>query len=82
MSNSTRSVTATRVADQSVVSAIVEAVAAAEGRPIRSLPPLAHSINPDALTACIVDSNTDGHVAFDYCDHRVVVHTDRTVTVD
>ncbi|WP_424001334.1 HalOD1 output domain-containing protein [Haloarcula salina] len=82
MSNSTRSVTETHAGDQSVVTAVVQAVAAAEGRPTGSLPPLAHSINPDALTACIVDSNTDGYVAFDYCGHRVVVHTDRTVTVD
>jgi len=68
--------------DQSVVTAVVRAVATAEGQPIESLPPLADSINPDALTACITDSNTDGHVAFDYSGHRVVVDTDGTVTVD
>jgi hypothetical protein len=68
--------------DQSVVAAVVRAVAAVEGRPTRTLPPLADSINPDALTACVVDSNTDGHVAFDYTGHRVVVDTDGTVTVD
>ena len=67
--------------DQSVVSAVVQAVATAEGRSAETLPPLAHSINPDALTACIVESNVDGHVAFDYCGHRVVVYTDRTITV-
>jgi len=67
--------------DQSIVTAVVRAVAAAEGQPTRTLPPLAHTINPGALTACIADSNTDGHVAFDYSGHRVVVDTDGTVTV-
>lgn len=68
--------------DQSIVTAVVRAVATAEGRPTESLPPLANSINPDALTVCIADSNTDGHIAFDYSGHRVVVDTDGTVTVD
>jgi len=68
--------------DQSIVTAVVRAVAVAEEQSTRALPPLADSINPDALTACIADSNTDGHVAFDYSSHRVVVDTDGTVTVD
>ncbi|AEM55829.1 hypothetical protein HISP_01065 [Haloarcula hispanica N601] len=69
-------------ADQSIVTAVVRAVATAERRPVETLPPLADSINPDALTTCIADSNTDGHVAFDYSGYRVVVDTDGTVTVD
>ncbi|MDS0220427.1 hypothetical protein NDI54_03570 [Haloarcula sp. S1AR25-5A] len=68
--------------EQSIITAVVRAVAAVEGRPTKSLPPLGDSINPDALTACIDDSNTDAHVAFDYSGHRVVVDTDGTVTVD
>ncbi|GCF13529.1 hypothetical protein Harman_14640 [Haloarcula mannanilytica] len=68
--------------EQSIVTAVVRAVAAAEGQPTESLPPLADSINPDALTVCIAESNTDAHVAFDYSGHRVVVDTDGTVTVD
>ncbi|EMA08656.1 hypothetical protein C437_08222 [Haloarcula vallismortis ATCC 29715] len=68
--------------DRSVVTTVVQAVAATEGRPTEDLPPLGETINPDALTACITDSNTDGHVAFDYSGHRVVVDTDGTVTVD
>lgn len=82
MSNTTRSITKTNVGGQSIVSAVVQAVGTAEERPTGSLPPLAHSINPDALRTYIVDSNVDGHVAFDYCGHRVVVYTDGTVTVD
>jgi len=76
------SVIESRSTEQSVVTAIVRAVAAAEGRPTDSLPPLVNTINPDALRACIAESNTDGHVAFDYSGHRVVVDTDGTVTVD
>jgi len=68
--------------DQSIVTAVVRAVATAERRPVKTLPPLADSINPDALTTCIADSDTTGHVAFDYSGHRVVVDTDGTVTVD
>ncbi|EMA14348.1 MULTISPECIES: HalOD1 output domain-containing protein [Haloarcula] len=68
--------------DQSIVTAVVRAVATAERQPVETLPPLADSINPDALTACIADSNTSGHVAFDYSGYRVVVDTDGTVTVD
>ena len=68
--------------DQSIITAVVRAVATAEGRPVEALPPLADSINPEALTACIADSNTEALVAFDYSGCRVVVDTDGTVTVD
>ncbi|EMA21001.1 hypothetical protein C443_11831 [Haloarcula argentinensis DSM 12282] len=57
-------------------------MATAERQPVETLPPLADTINPDALTACITDSNTSGHVAFDYSGYRVVVDTDGTVTVE
>jgi hypothetical protein len=82
VSRTSASVIESHGTDQSIVTAVVRAVATAEGQPTESLPPLANTINPDALRACIAESNTDGHVAFDYSGHRVVVDTDGTVTVD
>lgn len=82
MSKTSPAISEAHGVDQSVVSAVVRGVATIEDRPVNTLPPLADSINPDALTACITEANTDAHVAFDYCGHRVVVDTDGTVTVD
>ncbi|EMA34955.1 HalOD1 output domain-containing protein [Haloarcula japonica] len=82
MSGISPSVVEVHGTDQSIITAVVRAVATAERQPVERLPPLADSINPDALTACIADSNTSGHVAFDYSGYRVVVNTDGTVTVE
>lgn len=50
---------------------IVTRVAEQEGIQRTELPPLAESIDPDALET-LVDSGVD-YIEFEYCKHRVVI---------
>lgn len=60
----------------------VEAVAAATNREPTELPPLAHTIDPDALNA-LLDSTDDGDVraTFTYAGVEVRVDSDGTAQV-
>lgn len=65
---------------------VVESVASYEGVDTAALPPLAETINPDALNSLFhpIDnpSDTDAHALFEYSGHTVRVHADRSVTID
>ena len=62
-------------ADESVAVAIVDAVAAVENRQPTALPPLAGTIDTDALAA-LVASADELCVTFDYAGYRVVATTE------
>lgn len=64
-----------------VSTAVVEAVSNASGTSALDLPPVYHTIDPDALDALFDGRRTEGSVTFRYADHQVTVHADRTVEV-
>lgn len=77
----------TQLPSPSLTVEIVEAVAAREGVDETRLPPLGEVIDPDALNALFVRTAADGRqqrasVRFHYCGYTVVVHADRSITVD
>ena len=63
---------------RSVGERVVEVVAANTERDVLELPPLYERIDPDALeTVCAgLDS---GSITFQYADHEVTVHADRSI---
>lgn len=61
---------------------IVETVSEASETPIEELPPLANSINVDALASLVTGNPThDVTIIFSYDDMRVLVHSGNTVYV-
>lgn len=62
----------------SVAEAVVESVAAETDTDALSLPPLAETLDPDALNA-LVEGLEDGRVAFRYAGCDVTVESDGTV---
>lgn len=65
---------------------VLDAVATEKGVDSTALPPLADSIDPEALDA-LLDSmddadRADAHVQFGYYGHTVQITPDHTVTVD
>lgn len=77
----TQAIGETTSSDESVTEAVVAAVAEAEGADPTDLDPLFGVIDPDALEA-LVAPGIDGHVAFDYHGHRVVVEGTGDVRLD
>ena len=67
--------------DQTVLPAVVRAVAAVDNVPVADLPPLYEAIDPDALNALLQSNGFDGHVTFEYADHAVRVESDGSVSV-
>lgn len=72
--------------NESVSTAVIRAVSAVDGREPRSLPPLAHVLDPDALDR-LFDSRSNGepriggHLAFVYEHCRVTVDNGEFLTV-
>ena len=73
--------TVRRRADGPVSTTVVQAVADARGTAQLALPPLADTVDPDALDALCAEGRAPSSVAFDYAGHRVQVAGDGTVTV-
>lgn len=65
---------------------VVESVAEHEEADMIDLPPLAQSINPDALNALfdsIGDLNdTETQLSLEYCGHTVQISADHTITIN
>jgi len=61
-----------RIDGTSVALAVVNAVAAVENARPTALPPLAETVDVEAL-ATLVESADPLRVTFDYCEHDVVV---------
>ncbi|MFD1512439.1 HalOD1 output domain-containing protein [Halomarina rubra] len=61
--------------DGAASTAVVEAVASAEGVPPRTLDPLYDTIDPDALDALVSDAGPV-RIRFSYEGHTVTVHGD------
>ncbi|WP_276254572.1 HalOD1 output domain-containing protein [Halomontanus rarus] len=72
-----------RESENTPVYAVVTAVAAAHDSDPVELPPLADSINPDALNDLFLarGETTVGQLDFHYLGYRVVVHGDGAVRV-
>ncbi|MCU4742984.1 hypothetical protein OB955_18365 [Halobacteria archaeon AArc-m2/3/4] len=72
-----------RDSENTPVYAVVTAVAEARDADPVELPPLADSINPDALNDLFLSrgETTVGQVDFQYLGYRVVVHGNGSVTV-
>lgn len=61
---------------------VVQAVSDALGTPVDELPPLAETINPDALGAIVSnDPPSDVTVSFSYAGRQVLVREGKTVYV-
>jgi len=61
---------------------VVEQVAAAEGvEPTELGPPLARSVDPDALDSVFDSDAADGSISFEYCGYHVTVDQDGDVDV-
>ena len=68
-------------AERALSSAVVEAVASAEGvEPFDLSEPLYDAINPDALDALF--AGNDGRVTFEYHGYRVTAHASGEVDVE
>lgn len=79
--------TPTRTSLPSLAVAVVTAVARREGVDETELPPLRDAIDPDALDGVFAGSldhpaKGPSRVGFEYCDYRVVVEEDRSVTLE
>jgi hypothetical protein len=59
--------------------ALIRIVAVATNEQPTRLPPLAETIDPEALDACAKDCRSSVTVRFSYAGYRVVVSTDGTV---
>lgn len=72
-----------RDSENTPVYAVVTAVADARDSDLVELPPLADSINPDALNDMFLSraETTVGQIDFQYMGHRVVVHGNGAVRV-
>lgn len=70
----------------SLIVSVLEAVASHEGVDIVDLPPLAESINPDALNELFDQTrdpmNATTHVSLKYCGHTVKIYPDHTIIID
>lgn len=68
--------------EKEITVTVAQAVADALDTPIDELPPLADSIDPDALDAIVSNEPPSGAaVSFSYAGRRVVVHKGKTVYV-
>jgi len=67
--------------DQSVAptTAVVEAIGAVSNTEPTALPPLAETIDPDALDSLFKSPDNAGRIVFDYADYTVAVSADHTV---
>lgn len=74
-----------RSTGESLTVKVVEAVAEYEGTEMLALPPLAATINPNALNTLfdsIEDpSDTETHLTLSYCGHTVHIAADHTITI-
>lgn len=64
---------------------VVTAVATLTDRPQHELPPLWEAIDPEALDDLFQGAGNvpgDGHLAFDYANHRVTVRATGLVTIE
>jgi hypothetical protein len=68
-------------AGRSLSVAVCDAVSRAAGAPIDGLPPLAETIDPDALDALFHDDAVHGSVTFRYADHDVQIEADRSIEI-
>jgi len=73
--------------DERVSTAVVRAVSAVEGRPLRSMPPLADVLDPDALDALFVSRDdgtprTGGRLSFVYSECRVGIDNGEYLCLD
>ncbi|WP_254273317.1 HalOD1 output domain-containing protein [Haloarcula marina] len=73
-------VTQTPESTETISATVVRAVAAVDGRPVETLPPLMDAVDPDALDA-LFENTEFGEMAFVYADHRIVVSADPVVAV-
>lgn len=69
--------------DQSVAPsvAVIEAVGAVSNSEPTDLPPLAETIDPDALDSLFSSPASTGRVVFRYAEYTVAVSADRTVRI-
>lgn len=80
-----QSMTNPHTTGESLTVKVVEAVAEYEGTEMLALPPLASTINPDALDA-LFDSiedprDTETRLTLSYCGHTVHIAPDHTITI-
>lgn len=80
-----RSAPQTQPRDSLIVS-VLEAMASHERVDVVDLPPLAESINPDALNELFDRTrdpmNATTHVSLEYCGHTVKIYPDHTIIID
>lgn len=69
-------------ADDSIVVAIVEAIAAATEKNPTALPPLAEVIDPEALETCLSSGNDSVEISFEYVDRWVTLTGSGVGTID
>lgn len=67
--------------EETVSTAIVEAVSASTDTPVSELPVLSEVVDPDALNALFSGRRASGRVQFRYSEHAVTVHADGTIEV-
>lgn len=70
------------ISEPTVVEAIVSRVAARDGVAETDLPPMAHTVDTDALVALLDSAEHSLVVSFRYHGHDVTVDETGTVTVD
>lgn len=80
-----RSAHQTQPRDSLIVS-VVDAVASHEDVDVVDLPPLAETINPDALNELFERTrdpmNAKTHVSLEYCGHTVKIYPDHTIIIE
>lgn len=68
--------------DESLVESIVRTVGAMEGKDPVEIPPLAETVDPDALARVWQSvSGSAARIAFEYADYTIVVNGDETIEV-